>query len=205
MRVNESKMTEIEREIDRVQQQIAAVNAANQISKQVISELAKVMNSYPSFMPLSSTEETTKFICEWGQCITPPILCVGYGCLNQHTGEVMLCKQHCEVWMQGMDNMRCPCGDPVDIATDILIRNVHPTWRETLLRDQNARRAGKYLSNVGVPTSVNTQVQKPALPKILPKIGGGITPIVHTPRSNGKILKSMKELEEYYKYGRKNK
>ena len=187
MQVNESKMTEIEKEIDRVQQQIAAVQAANQISQQVISELTKVM-SYPNFMPLSSTEETTKFICEWGQCITPPVVYVGYGCLNQHTGEVILCKQHAEVWHKTMGTMLCNCGDPVDTASDILLRDVHPTWRTTLLRDQNARRAGKYLSNVGVPTSVNTTVAKPS---------GVINPIVN-PRKIGK-WKSMEDLNDYYK------
>lgn len=57
-----------------------------------------------------------------------------------------------------MRTMLCGCGEPVDLFQPVYIRNIHRTWLTTLLRDQNARRAGKYLSNVGVPTTVNTRV-----------------------------------------------
>jgi hypothetical protein len=152
--------------------------------------------SYPQSLPLSND---MRFICEWGQCSTGPSMYIMFGCLEQHTGEVVLCKLHSETWLKTIGTMLCGCGQPIDGAMDLYIRNIHSTWLDTLSRDQNARRAGKYLSGVGVPTSVNVS------PPSLPPPGGSISPTVFTPRGNGKILKSMKELEEYYKYGRRNK
>lgn len=119
--------------------------------------------TYPNWIPLSSLsfdEET--FICEWGSCQTKPIDYIVFGCLEQHLGELVLCTQHTTVWVRTLPSMRCGCGEPIDGYKNLLVRDIHPTWLTTLLRDQNARRAGKYLAGVGVPTTVNTNVVKPS-------------------------------------------
>lgn len=154
--------------------------------------------SYPGFIPLSSDEQTS-FICEWGQCTHKPVVYLLFGCLDQHLGELILCHQHTDVWKQTIPSMRCGCGEPIDMCQPVQRRDIHPTWLTTLLRDQAARRAGKYLSGVGVPTTVNVQKLT-----VLPQAGGSISPTVFTPRGNGK-WKSMQEMHDYYKWGRKNR
>jgi len=201
MQANESRMNEesLKELADQILKQQIAVNQVNQIAQQISDDVKKIIMSYPQFLPLDSND--MKFICEWGQCGTRPSVYINFGCLEQHTGEVVLCKLHSDTWLKTMHTMLCNCGQPIDGFMDVLTRDIHPTWLDTLRRDQNARRAGKYLSGVGVPTSVNPTPPAPPLPPP----GGSISPTVFTPRGNGKILKSMKELEEYYKYGKRNK
>lgn len=140
----------------------------------------------------------TAFICEWGSCASTPTIYLLYGCLEQHTGEEILCKQHSELWARTVPSLRCHCGEPIDIFQPVPVRTIHRTWLDTLLRDQNARRAGKYLSNVGVPTTVNTRKPSGSY-GVLPKSGGGMIFTPQGPRKNGKF-KTMKDLQEHYKY-----
>jgi len=97
MRANE--LTDIEKEIERIQQQNKAIEAANKISKQLIDDLANVMSSYMT--------EHTYLQCWWRerdhggmrQCHKLATTCVVYGCLEGHINELLGCEYHFNLWV----------------------------------------------------------------------------------------------------------
>jgi hypothetical protein len=119
--------------------------------------------------------------CEWAKCNANGWAFAMYGCLEGHTGELVLCSNHYDQWVA--TTKKCGCGLTIEAVDAIGVKSIHHSWFTDMLRDQSARK-------------VQAHFKHQNLPSVFPSIGVNIGPI----RNIRPNFKNMEELKKYYRY-----